>query len=436
MLTAVFIGRVLIAARQVLIIPLMLRAWGTDYYGAWLILSSIPTFMAMSNLGVGTSARTRGTLEVAAGHISDARSTITLGTMIVAAVGLLAVLAGYVGVNVFSQPQSPVHTVQHASAVVAVLMTTTFVQMFAAPFDAVWIGSGRAAFSQNSGNVLNIAIIASMAASLLIGCSAIAMSLVVLTVTVLWAGTYIFLSRRALAARSLENDRPVQRRNRKRNVVDLVWQGLGYQAGSLWQAILFQGSIVVAGTLLGTSGAALWGAMRAVVRSGNQFLELIGQTAAPEFQLAYAQKNYYKLRQNYRFALLAGLAVASSMVVFLLMFGVQIFNLWTRNSFHLSYSEWTILCLSLLPYSLWWNGAVLQRGVNRPWLVNVYGIGSAALSVGLMRIFGSGGIVFFSAFALLFDSMMAAFVLPHSLRMLAKLRAEVVVPATRHVAAQ
>jgi O-antigen/teichoic acid export membrane protein len=418
--TAVFVGRGLIAARQVMIIPLMLRAWGADYYGAWLILSSIPTFMAMSNLGVGTSARSRGTLEVAAGHISEARSTIKLGTTIVAAVGLIAVLVGYVGVNLFSEPQSPLHIVEHASAVVAVLMATTFIQMLAAPLDAVWIGSGRAAFSQNSFNLLNIATIASMAGLLSMGSSAITMSLVLLTITVLWAGTYIFLSRRALALLSLDNDRPVRRPNPKRNVVDLVWQGLGYQAGSLWQAILFQGSIVVAGTLLGTAGAALWGSMRAVVRSGNQFLELIGQTAAPEFQLAYAQKNYDKLGKDYRLALLAGLAVASSMVVFLLIFGRPIFDWWTHNSFHLSYSAWTVLCLSLLPYSLWWNGGVLQLGVNRPWLVNVYGVGSAALSVGLMRVFGSGGIVFFSACALLFDSMMAAFVLPHSWRMLAK----------------
>jgi hypothetical protein len=211
MFTAVFVGRGLIAVRQVMIIPLMLHAWGADYYGAWLILSSIPTFMAMSNLGVGTSARCR-TLEVAAGHISAARSTIKLGTMIVAAVGVLAVIVGYLGVNFFSQLQSPLHIVKHASGVMAVLLATTFVQMLA--------------------------------------------------------------------------------------------------------------------------------------------------------------------------------------------------DWWTHNSFQPSDSAW--------------NGGVLQLGVNRPWRVNVYGIGSAALSVGRMRIFGSGGSVFFSAFALLFDSMMAAFVLPHSWRMLAK----------------
>jgi O-antigen/teichoic acid export membrane protein len=158
--------------------------------------------------------------------------------------------------------------------------------------------------------------------------------------------------------------------------------------------------------------------MRIVIRSGNQFLELIGQTMAPEFQAAYAAGDYPRLRRDYRRAMQAAIASASCIVILLLSLGPRVFDWWTRKSFTLDYRAWSIFCLSLLPFSLWWCGAVLQRGVNKPWMINAYGVGSAALCVALMRLLGSGGMVYFSACALLFDGMMAAFVFPQSLQLL------------------
>jgi O-antigen/teichoic acid export membrane protein len=257
-----------------------------------------------------------------------------------------------------------------------------------------------------------------MLIALLFGASALLLALVMLVITVLWSAIYIFLGRRTLRRLVLTATQPESSpRNERRLFAGLIWQGLGYQAGALWQAILFQGSIVVAGSVLGTSGAALWGAMRVVIRSGNQFLELIGQTVAPEFQAAYAQRNYDRLRKDYRTALTAAVISAACIVLLLLIVGPRAFNWWTRNSFTLDYAAWSIFCLSLLPFSLWWCGGVLQGAVNRPWLINAYGVGSAALCVVLMRLLGGGGMVYISACALLFDLMMAVFVLPQSLKL-------------------
>ena len=419
MLTAVFIGRALMAARQLLVVPLMIRAWGTNYYGAWLILSSIPTFMALSNLGVGTSALTQATLEVAGGSTARAARTIRFGALVVAVVGTVAVTVVLLFLQIFLKHDNDVNIVGHAHAVVGVLMATTFVQMFAQPFDAPWIGVGRASFAQNANNVLNALIVVATLVALLFGASAITLSLVMLIVTVAWSAVYVVLSRNVLqellrSAATIE----LPPRSEVRLSSGLVWQGLGYLAGSLWQAILFQGSIVVAGSVLGTTGAALWGAMRIVIRSGNQFLELIGQTVAPEFQSAYAQRDYGRLRRDYRRAMQAAIFSAVCIIILLLSVGPRVFDWWTRKSFTLDYTAWSIFCLSLLPFSLWWCGAVLQRGLNKPWMINAYGVGSAALCVTLMRLLGGGGIVYFSAFALLFDLLMVAFVFPQSLRLL------------------
>lgn len=417
MLLAVFFGRGLMAIRQLIMVPIMIRAWGTEYYGAWLILSAIPTFMAMSNMGIGTAARTRATLEFAAGHASLAKQTIRLGSLIVAAVGLVVVGIVYFCMHWLLHDDATVGIIERSNSVVAVLMATTFIQMLASPFDATWVGLGKAPFAQNASNVLNIVTILGMVGAILTRQRALMLGEICLFITVAWAAVYIFLSCRAAGNVSDSSPAPLQRLGGWRLAWDLTLRGVGFQAGALWQAILFQGSIVVAGSVLGANGAALWGAMRIIIRSGNQFLDLIGQTVAPEYQIAFARKDWAKLKKNYRASMHFGVFASVFMTAALLVFGRQVFNLWTRHSFDVPYLAWATLCLSLIPFSLWWNGAVLQDSVNKPWLLNLCGVFSATVTVGLMRLFGNGGITYFSAFALLFDVMMALLVFPLSFQL-------------------
>ena len=114
--------------------------------------------------------------------------------------------------------------------------------------------------AQNANNLLNAVTVIGMFGALLLGASALVLALVMLLlITALWSAIYIFLGRRTL--RNLMLTAPpaaVKPPGSDRRLFgELIWQGLGYQAGALWQAILFQGSIVVAGSVLGTTGAAL-----------------------------------------------------------------------------------------------------------------------------------------------------------------------------------
>ena len=53
-------------------VPILLYAWGTQLYGAWLILAAIPTYLSMADLGFSQSAGNDMTARIARGDVTGA----------------------------------------------------------------------------------------------------------------------------------------------------------------------------------------------------------------------------------------------------------------------------------------------------------------------------------------------------------------------------
>jgi O-antigen/teichoic acid export membrane protein len=62
------LDKLVIALTQLLMVPLLANAWGIKLYGLWVMLSTIPSFLAMGDLGFATAAGTRMTIAEARGE--------------------------------------------------------------------------------------------------------------------------------------------------------------------------------------------------------------------------------------------------------------------------------------------------------------------------------------------------------------------------------
>ena len=61
-------GQAVTVLVQLASIPLFLRYWGIERYGEWLILSAIPSYLALSDLGFGSAAANEMTMAAGAGN--------------------------------------------------------------------------------------------------------------------------------------------------------------------------------------------------------------------------------------------------------------------------------------------------------------------------------------------------------------------------------
>src|SRR5258708_39598444 len=72
---ATALGPVVTAIVQIVSVPVFLHFWGGKLYGEWLIISAIPIYLALSDVGFATVACNDMTMRVAAGDRDGALET-------------------------------------------------------------------------------------------------------------------------------------------------------------------------------------------------------------------------------------------------------------------------------------------------------------------------------------------------------------------------
>lgn len=77
---------------QILIIPIVLKYWGIEYYGEWLIISSVPSYIAMSDLGFGTATSTEIALLLANNQQEKANTLFNSSFYFILFIGILVLL--------------------------------------------------------------------------------------------------------------------------------------------------------------------------------------------------------------------------------------------------------------------------------------------------------------------------------------------------------
>src|SRR3984893_6799806 len=96
-LGATALGPIVTAFIQLGAVPLLLHSWGVAKYGDWLILSAIPSYLGLSDLGFGDASGSDMTMRVAAGDrkgaIETFQSSWVLLSVVSVIVGLVAAIA-------------------------------------------------------------------------------------------------------------------------------------------------------------------------------------------------------------------------------------------------------------------------------------------------------------------------------------------------------
>lgn len=406
---AVFLGRGLMAVRQLCLVPVLLKTWGVDYYGSWLVLSSIPSFLAMSNLGLGTSASAR--IAIRSGDDLDSENRLTLWTAWSFIISIYLILVAIIGgLNVARQ--ETFNIIPFGVLVIVFLVSSLFVRMCAQPIHGWWASRGMASKSIQYNNVYSIGDLVIYMMVPFLGGKAYHLTACSLIWSSVWLISYVYYSYSA----GCPLFRP--RRPRVAEAKVLLSKGLGHQLSPLWQGMLFQGSIILANTLLGPAGAALWGSLRVINRAGNQLLELVSQTVGPEFQRNKSSGDLEANKLLHARSILISLILSAGVCVTLMIAGPFVFGLWTHHQFTVPTAVWFIVPLALLPFSLWWVSGEYQRAVNQPWKLNVVGTIASLCSLLVTYALGGLGIIGMCLGALVFEIVMAATIFPMTLTLL------------------
>jgi O-antigen/teichoic acid export membrane protein len=170
---------------------------------------------------------------------------------------------------------------------------------------------------------------------------------------------------------------------------------------------------------LGPVAVAVFNTVRTLSRSVNQMYNIIYGSVVPEIQYEIGANNLGKARLIFTSAIRATFVLSIVGVVFLAIFGLPVYAVWTHNELNPPVTMWYLFLGGVLLNAIWWTAGVVFSAMNKPYQLAIAGIVSAFLSIGCSYIFCSRwGLTGAAMGTLVFEIVMAIYVFPASCRLM------------------
>jgi len=401
---------------RLLQVPILLRALGGDDYGRWLLLSTVPAWLALANLGFGTVAGNGMLMSVASG---DHRRASTLyaaawkAALLATAVLLLPVLAGTLLMPVERWVGLGPERAWEVRSGLCYLCLSVLLSLFTEVL-SLRLRAGRRSDAAAYLNGLQLWVELLLVGGVAwVGAGFDRLGLANLASTILM----LFLT--WVAGRGLLPWLRFERRAAgRRDVAGLLRQGLQYQSLPMGHALILQGQLMAVHAALGSAAVAVFGTTRTLVRLASQSTELVNHSVWPELSRLFGRGETDRAARLHRLSVMGSLATALAASLLLAVAGRPLYAFWTDGILLVDDNLLPCLLASVPFNALWYTSSMVHLSCNRYGGLAWRYLASAALSLAACRVMASAfGLPGAALSTLVCDALMIPFVLSVSLRL-------------------
>jgi O-antigen/teichoic acid export membrane protein len=411
-------ARVMRIGEQLLLIPLLLAAWGIDRFGEWIVLTSIALFATLANLGVGQAARSDIVMRHAGGDdrgASRAHFTSLVLLTVLVGMGFAALFAATHVVDIGRLVTLKAMSAEEARFVIAVVGLSALVTFYAEPLSGAINAALGAATPNFLIGVSKACEVAAIAVALGFSAGPRAVAVVMLA-----AAVFNVLLHVAVAARSAPW---------------LSWRLDDFDFGVLhgtWRAslgffLVFVGINVVNIQVprlivfhyFGAAMLVIFTVLATYTKTARNLVSMVSQAAQVEVGRAYARANLERTGRLVYGVLGTSVVLALVLLAAELLFAPIIIPLWTHGEVVVAWSLLGALAVVAL-VGAYFDAAILLAGaLNRILLAGVgYWVGLAAGTALALVLLPSIGIVAVAGFALLLPDLFGSIAATRALRTL------------------
>lgn len=351
------------AVIQVAGIPLLLKYWGIHYYGEWLILFTIPSYIGMSDMGLGSSTTSELSILVQAGEETEAKEILRNTFWFILLIGGIPFLL--LALSVFVLPWYDwlnFTSIVEGDFKLAFILLILYIYL--ALFLTLPLGYYRVQkiyhrerYISSFFRVLEfLLIVAAVMADGMIVVVALIYLLVRLVqfIFVLFDLTLKFKDFRLL---------PFGFNFKK--ISYLLKPGLSAMTIYMGQNLLIQGLVSIIGIALGSVQVVLFSTTRTLVNMVKQVVGIINLSITSEFSYAYGDRNMPLLRKLFRITNRGNTLMAFLMLALLYFLGHWIFRIWTGGKVDILEPFFLLFLISTLFSAVWNVHLVLLVATNR-----------------------------------------------------------------------
>lgn len=376
-------------------VPLLLHAWGARTFGLWLVISAIPSYLALADFGFSTAAANDMTLATARGAYDQAgnvfQSVLALNVLV-----SLALVALILPIVLLIPERFLPQTALVGGAEVRLVWILQTCQVAATlscgAFGGGFQSSGRYAlgvFLTSSARLLES--LALVIGALLFRNLGIAAALMLATRLAALFGIAALLLRATPWLRLGFCHASVA------NIRRLMNPALAVMALPAAFAVSLQGFVLVIGACLSLDAVAMFSTVRTMTRAVIQAGGVVNHAIMPELTRAFGAGEASRVRRLMRLNLASVVGLNALAFVVIAFFGTMIVAFWTSG--HIAPNPTLVIGLAAVAslHSFWLSQANLILAVNRHaaysyWFLGVC-LASVLVAIPVARAFGVEGLL-------------------------------------------
>lgn len=353
------IAQVVAIVIQLCTLPLFLHFWPIERYGAWLLITAIPAYVALADLGLGASLT--NALLISASRDDHARSRALFSNahgvflVVALAIGCLAALASVLLANHW-----PGVAREHPW-LIAVLTAYALVSVYQGILSAPFRSVDRYALGVNIGSGTRCVEFATMAAVLWFGGSETALIAAMLMART--GGTLVIVGmvRRLCPTLTLAPNLKLAS-----DFWPMAGSGIGLMSFPLVNAMSNQGFLLAIGWNGDTRSVAIYSSVVSLTRLLGQTNTSVVGAFQPEIVRDAAAHRFDAARGLLRNT--AAVSACSSIVMAtgLILFGDLFLRVWSSGKISGVTTELVVLSLAFAVRAVWLPCAQLVTGMNQP----------------------------------------------------------------------
>ncbi len=344
-------------------VPIFLLYWDVDLYGEWLILSAIPSYLLMSDLGFGGTAAREMAMLVSGDRRDKALCVFQSVWFLITLISLALILASSVALYLMPIGEWFHFNVMEKGVVTAVLVMMIFQVLLNLQGQLLYAGYN----SEGHYGLGTIWLSFIRLSEFIVQMLAIMLGYGPLEVVVV-----------ALIARSICT--LLMRWHLKRvapwivyGIAHLEWleikrlttPAISALAFPLGQALNLQGARIIVGVVMGPVMVVTFASLRTLTRFIAMSLGMINRISQPEISISYGKRDIHMMRNLYRKSCQLALWGGIFLCVLMYFSGGYIFEFWTAGKVIMDDNLFLVmLCASALQ-SLWTAAMVVLFATNQ-----------------------------------------------------------------------
>jgi O-antigen/teichoic acid export membrane protein len=308
---------------QLLSLPLFLSRWDVATYGTWLVVSAVPAYLAMADVGMVTAAGNRMTMLIGEDRPALANEVFQSALAFVLAVASAALVI-VVAVALLWNPEA--QQIPHAKAAIMLLCAGVFFTLIGGFPEAVYKATHRYALGNALstttrlfewiGSIVGLQLTGDFAG---VALGALVPRAVCTLAMIVHAARTTPIFRWRLADASMVEIRRC------------VTPAVSFMAFPIANALNFQGMTLVAASTLGPAATVVFNTYRTMARVTVQATATFSNALWPEFSRLYGQRNRTSLAVLFQRSQLLSFALAAGASAVVYLVAPTFIGVWSKH---------------------------------------------------------------------------------------------------------